>query len=437
MKRFFPCLWVVILVLVFSNSSQAQFPCNPADSVGTNCCGADSGDYGHSWDLGFCDTLHVVPWPETDTCFIAGADTICINDPGENFPCFLYVPLLVTHDSNTFYAQEYGFWIPDSIAAIAVPLAWTRTNPTAYCSLSTYWNENAMNPYDPRFPRSIWRHFHPSELGGNRMAWLAGQFQDLEWHAALHLASDSSWYYYGGDSAFTPPHMWLGLIRTSYTNRRWWEGDRTLLATLTFRIEDTMHVCLDSTWWPPYNRLMFFRPDGRGYVPRDEFPLPIWVGQPWVKVTSPNGGEGWCGGSTQAITWTAQYLADVKIEYSQTGGPPWRTIVSNTPNDGKYSWDIPPDSAFGTACRVKISDLHDYPSDISDSDFVIFKAGDPNSDDMVDVGDIIYLINYLFLNGSAPAALESGDVNLDGEVDIGDVVYLINFLFLDGAAPRC
>jgi hypothetical protein len=56
---------------------------------------------------------------------------------------------------------------------------------------------------------------------------------------------------------------------------------------------------------------------------------------------------------------------------------------------------------------------------------------------VVDIGDIVYLINYLLIDGLPPIPLEAGDVNLDGEVDTGDVVYLINFVFLNGPAPRC
>ncbi len=155
-------------------------------------------------------------------------------------------------------------------------------------------------------------------------------------------------------------------------------------------------------------------------------------------VTSPNGGENWCAGSTQLITWTAQQITNVKIEYSKTGGgPPWETIVDSTPNDGEYYWDIPPDSSFSFTCRVKISDLDNEPSDMSDGNFTIFMAGDVDGTWEVSVGDIIYLINYLFMNTSPPIPLEAADVNLDGVVDVGDVVYLINYLFIDGPAPLC
>jgi hypothetical protein len=365
---------VVTLIRVFSNSVWAQFPCNPGDSVGTNCCGADSGLEGKSWDLGFCDTLHVVPWSKTDTCFIAGTDTICINDPGESFPCFFYVNLFVTHDSNTFWWEEYKKWVQDSLISFVLPFAWTHTNPTAYCSLSPYWNTNTMNWQNPAFSRSIWRHFYPSEFDSNRIAWLAAQ--GMGWTAFLNMASDSSWYYFSGgqDSAFVPPHMWIGVLKLQQTSQEWWEGERILLATLTFRIADTMHVCIDSTFWPPNNRLKFTRHDVKSYVPRHSLPLCIPVPPPRIEVTSPNGGEIWCPGSTKDITWISErFTDDVKIEYSTNGGNDWIRIITMTPsteNDGVYSWIIP--NTTSTSCLVKISDASDGdPYDKSDGYFTI------------------------------------------------------------------
>jgi hypothetical protein len=63
--------------------------------------------------------------------------------------------------------------------------------------------------------------------------------------------------------------------------------------------------------------------------------------------------------------------------------------------------------------------------------------GNANGDNQVDVGDVVYLINYLFKSGPAPNPLLLGDANCDGTVDVGDVVYLINFLFKNGPAPCC
>jgi hypothetical protein len=69
------------------------------------------------------------------------------------------------------------------------------------------------------------------------------------------------------------------------------------------------------------------------------------------------------------------------------------------------------------------------------SAFTYFVAGDANNDETVDVSDVVYLINYLFISGPPPIALPSGDANCDGKIDISDVVYLINYLFIHGPAP--
>jgi len=64
------------------------------------------------------------------------------------------------------------------------------------------------------------------------------------------------------------------------------------------------------------------------------------------------------------------------------------------------------------------------------------KCGDVNADGTVNVNDVVYLINYLFVPGSpAPIPLLAGDANCDGAVNINDVVYLINFLFISGPPP--
>jgi hypothetical protein len=349
-------------------------------------------------DLGYCDTLHVVPFPTTDTCIIYAypnadpphTDTICINNPGEKFPCFLYVNLLVTHDSNTFWWEGASKWVKDSISAMVVPLGWTRTNPAKYCSLSTYWNENVVDddPEEPGYPypRRIWRNFPP--LGGDSINWMG----KLKWSTMLvDMSSDSVLY---GGTWMVPPHAFITLIAGA--NKKKWSQERdTLLATLTFRIEDTMHVCIDSTFYPPASNLTFTRYDAESYVPRNKMPLCIWVGPPRIQVLSPNGGDTLCVGSTKDITWLSEKFTDpVKIEYSTDGGQNWTVIVASTPNDGVHTWTNVPNSP-STNCRVKVSDAADgEPKDSSDAPFTIigetiavtypiggefFVAGDPLS----------------------------------------------------------
>lgn len=64
-----------------------------------------------------------------------------------------------------------------------------------------------------------------------------------------------------------------------------------------------------------------------------------------------------------------------------------------------------------------------------------FIRGDANRDGMVDLGDVIYLISYLYGGGAEPMPSEAGDVNCDGRIDLADVVYLINYLFRNGFPP--
>ena len=67
-----------------------------------------------------------------------------------------------------------------------------------------------------------------------------------------------------------------------------------------------------------------------------------------------------------------------------------------------------------------------------------YLSGDANSDWNITVGDIVYLINYLYKYGPAPVpALPAGDATCNGMVDVGDVVYLINYLFKGGLPPSC
>jgi C1A family cysteine protease len=68
----------------------------------------------------------------------------------------------------------------------------------------------------------------------------------------------------------------------------------------------------------------------------------------------------------------------------------------------------------------------------------LFVPGDATGDKVVDVGDVVHLINYLFKGGPAPNPLAAGDVTGPGDcvVDVGDVVYLINYLFKNGPVPQ-
>ncbi|MBN1420460.1 MAG: dockerin type I repeat-containing protein [Planctomycetes bacterium] len=57
--------------------------------------------------------------------------------------------------------------------------------------------------------------------------------------------------------------------------------------------------------------------------------------------------------------------------------------------------------------------------------------GDVNCDLALDLGDPIYLLNYLFASGPPPCCEKFADGNDDGTVDIGDAVIILNYLFAE------
>lgn len=63
------------------------------------------------------------------------------------------------------------------------------------------------------------------------------------------------------------------------------------------------------------------------------------------------------------------------------------------------------------------------------------RVGDVTGEGTIDVADVIFLINYLYIGGPVPVPLMTGDVNCDGVVNSADVVYLINYLYIGGPSP--
>ena len=65
-------------------------------------------------------------------------------------------------------------------------------------------------------------------------------------------------------------------------------------------------------------------------------------------------------------------------------------------------------------------------------------CGDVNDDFVVNPGDIVYLLNYLFEEGGSPICSPDAscvDANGDGQVDLGDILYLQAFLSGFGPDP--
>ncbi len=65
-------------------------------------------------------------------------------------------------------------------------------------------------------------------------------------------------------------------------------------------------------------------------------------------------------------------------------------------------------------------------------------CGDADGSGTVDLGDVTFLVSYLFSSGPAPDPRGTGDQNCDGKTNISDCAYLIAYLFdLGDEAPCC
>jgi hypothetical protein len=124
-----------------------------------------------------------------------------------------------------------------------------------------------------------------------------------------------------------------------------------------------------------------------------------WNGSSWSAL-----GSGMSGGTYTKVFALTVYNSDLIAggDFTQAGGIPANYLAR---------WDGTSWSRVGYIC------------------------GDASGDGVIDISDVVYLINYLFVGGPAPVPLGAGDANSDGVVDVSDVVYLINYLFAGGPHP--
>ncbi len=494
-------------------------------------------------DLGNCDTMYVEPWP-ADTLLSGGA------------PFFVRVPIYATTD-----VADASI---DSIIAFVFPLCYTHSNPSKYCSLTYVQNTCHLlpSPVDS-LERSIFRHLErsPGDTLFNRMMRLSQTNPGEEWDSRILNLDKTS-------------HFWLAIVATGTADRAWWQGSRVLVATMTFKLQDTMQICIDTCFWPPSSNLTWVRKDVIKKVPRMGSPhdpasykvcFKLRYGYD-VTITSIND-VGNDQGKQVRINWTSfhgslplanhftifrridsllydQYI-DTPAWFSPEDYPPGRwemvgtypaydetvysatvpTLKDSTVSEGMYwsvffvragtdnpavyydspidsgysldnlspsapkglfsshemdrtrlQWHAIPDvdfnyytiyrdtvsgfmpqfekrlgfaidsSFFDTTAQlgriyyylVSATDFSGNESSPSnESTGIRYIVGDANTDEVIDVGDVVYLINYLFKGGPDPNPLQAGDATCDGNVDVGDVVYLINYLFKSGPPPSC
>jgi DNA-binding beta-propeller fold protein YncE len=113
------------------------------------------------------------------------------------------------------------------------------------------------------------------------------------------------------------------------------------------------------------------------------------------------------------------------------------TWYDDTLNKGNY-WN---DHPGGTYTGFIWDTPYDVPGSGLNQDMYPLVApwpplcGDANTDGIIDVGDVVYSVTYLYRGGPAPEPVCIGDANNDGIINVGDVVYLVSYLYRGGPAP--
>ncbi|MGB2989941.1 MAG: dockerin type I repeat-containing protein [Candidatus Zixiibacteriota bacterium] len=226
-------------------------------------------------------------------------------------------------------------------------------------------------------------------------------------------------------------------------------------------------------------------PEGDTLWTRTYYPEGSLSSQVWDCVLTRDGGYILAGRSFNQAINSDVYLIKTDAEGDTIwtriyGGAPWEIGVAVRPTyDGGYIVaGISPDSASGRNdvwliktdskgdtlwTRIYGGSGGDSPGDVlqaSDGGYLVvgatssygagsgdmyllkiscfreaIPAGDANGDGEVNIGDVVYLINYLFKQGPSPELPAQSDNNCDQTVNLGDVVYLLNYLFRNGPVP--
>lgn len=78
-----------------------------------------------------------------------------------------------------------------------------------------------------------------------------------------------------------------------------------------------------------------------------------------ITFTNPISGSKFRTGTERNITWNAENLSSLKLEYSTNNGTSWNVIINSvTASSGSYTWSIPGD-AGSTQARIRASSIND------------------------------------------------------------------------------
>ncbi len=104
-------------------------------------------------------------------------------------------------------------------------------------------------------------------------------------------------------------------------------------------------------------------------------------------------------------------------------------IISGMPTkEGQYVFTARVDDDFNS-----FYDEYEFTLVVASAGLI---PGDVDHDfEEVNISDLVYLVDYMFINGPEPPIMDQADMDASCQIDIADLVYLVDYMFDEGPAP--
>jgi len=191
----------------------------------------------------------------------------------------------------------------------------------------------------------------------------------------------------------------------------------------------------------------------RGWDPTGGLLTPTqWDGILWAVETLPGGEPKPDSGSALMGWWDPtgeEPLARNTTNAAKLLGSVWLVLTDTIRQTIRFdSLFYPPAGPFILVCRdstgpTSYIDMRLTPKFVMwegtfppcDTSLGDIPCGDVDGSRNINIADVVYMINYIFLYGAPPQDPRGGDIDCDRRITIADVVYLINYVFRAGPKP--
>ncbi|MHB9028611.1 MAG: outer membrane protein assembly factor BamB family protein, partial [Candidatus Latescibacterota bacterium] len=158
--------------------------------------------------------------------------------------------------------------------------------------------------------------------------WTANASQSITWNSAANIATVKLEYSLDNGQSWILISDTVNAASGSYN----WTAPNTLSNNAMVKVSDAVSGAFD--------------------ISNSAFTI---AASPSVTLASPQGGESWISNTQHAITWTADIIPTVTLEYS-ADGQSWTIIAADVnASGGSYSWTLPVLATTGAFVRISNS----------------------------------------------------------------------------------